>query len=330
VIQPRPTPNGRGRDDLARLATASPRFQLSAHALRPHVPFFASRQRGRQLYFSCLRVWAKYSTVTRIRIAFSTFLSRSSPPEATVKWVSFGQRNRPFRIPMQQQNHPRYIVSVEKEVPGDHLLDFFPFARMLTHQLSLLQLFLVASVPFAQNWKADSFAAIPLAVIIPYLQTWSRRGTAEGSWNSGWESFRDKSVWILLEPLQWFPHADWWRPISIQSSIDIPFERLLMTAWYSIATRGRTAWSGMMMIGITTTRRCTSIRTNMTHNFYRNSHCRYTHPPTPTYAPPPLYPAEFVFTNEASKQLLRPVLMSAQPRTKPTPTRADERRGIHQ
>jgi len=100
---------------------------------------------------------ARLAIVTRIRTTFSAFLSRSSLPEATVKWVSFGQRNGPFRIPMHQQNHPRYIVSVEKEVPGDHLLHFFPFARMLPHQLSLLQLFLVASVAFAQKLESRFF-----------------------------------------------------------------------------------------------------------------------------------------------------------------------------
>jgi len=69
---------------------------------------------------------------------------------------------------------------------------------MLPHALPLLQLLFVASFALAQtqNWTADPFVppAIPLAVKSPYVQTWLRQGAAEGSLNSGWASFRDKSV----------------------------------------------------------------------------------------------------------------------------------------
>lgn len=72
------------------------------------------------------------------------------------------------------------------------------------HPLLLFQLFCVTSLAVAQNWKADPFIppAIPLAVKTPYLQTWMQEGTAEGSLNSGWESFRDGSVNHLLGLLQ--------------------------------------------------------------------------------------------------------------------------------
>ncbi|KAF9782924.1 hypothetical protein BJ322DRAFT_182136 [Thelephora terrestris] len=67
---------------------------------------------------------------------------------------------------------------------------------MLPHSLSLLQLLFLASFALAANWTATPFVppAIPLAVKSPYLQTWMLQGTAEGSLNSGWESFRDGTI----------------------------------------------------------------------------------------------------------------------------------------
>ena len=66
---------------------------------------------------------------------------------------------------------------------------------MLPHSLSLLQLLFLASFALA-NWTATPFVppAVPLTVNSPYLQTWMTQGTAEGSLNSGWESFRDGTV----------------------------------------------------------------------------------------------------------------------------------------
>ena len=76
--------------------------------------------------------------------------------------------------------------------------------------LPLLQFLLVASTALAQNWTADPFIppAIPLAVKSPYLQTWLRQGAAEGSLNSGWGSFRDKTVRVRPELLQLFPETN--------------------------------------------------------------------------------------------------------------------------
>jgi len=84
-----------------------------------------------------------------------------------------------------------------KEASGGRTVLFFsPLVGMLPCPLPLLHLLFVASIAFAQSWEADPFIppAIPLAVKSPYLQTWSRQGAAEGSLDSGWASFRDKSV----------------------------------------------------------------------------------------------------------------------------------------
>jgi hypothetical protein len=59
-----------------------------------------------------------------------------------------------------------------------------------------LQLLFVASFAFAQNWTAKPFIppSAPLAVKMPYLQTWLPQGRAGSSLNSGWQSFRGDSV----------------------------------------------------------------------------------------------------------------------------------------
>ena len=82
---------------------------------------------------------------------------------------------------------------------------------MLPHPLSLLRLLSVASIALAQTWEATPFIppAIPLAVKSPYVQTWSQQGAAEGSLDSGWESFRDGTVCVQPEFLQQFPDAHW-------------------------------------------------------------------------------------------------------------------------
>lgn len=74
--------------------------------------------------------------------------------------------------------------------------NFFPFVSMLLHPLSLLQFLSVASFAFAANWTANPFVppAVPLAVKSPFLQAWAMQGTAEGSLNSGWETFRDGAI----------------------------------------------------------------------------------------------------------------------------------------
>ena len=83
----------------------------------------------------------------------------------------------------------------------------FSFIWMLPHPLSFLQILFVASFVLAQNWTGSPFIppAIPLAVKSPYLQTWSQQGTAVGSLNSAWESFRDGTVSHLLEFLWRIP-----------------------------------------------------------------------------------------------------------------------------
>jgi len=103
-------------------------------------------------------------------------------------------------------------IRVWKEVPRDCPAHFFPFAWMLPNPLSLLRFFFVVSVTFAQSWKSNPFVppAIPLAVKSPYLQTWLQQGAVEGSLNSGWQFFHDKSVWIRPKLLQLLPDADWW------------------------------------------------------------------------------------------------------------------------
>ena len=67
---------------------------------------------------------------------------------------------------------------------------------MLFHPFSLLPFLLAASFAFAQNWTASPFIppAIPLAVKTPYIQTWKQQGTADGSLNVGWATFRDSTV----------------------------------------------------------------------------------------------------------------------------------------
>jgi len=81
---------------------------------------------------------------------------------------------------------------------------------MLPYPLSLLQLFFVVSVAFAQTWKANPFVppALPLAVKSPYLQIWWRQGATGDSINSRMDFFRDKSVWIRPELVQLSPDAD--------------------------------------------------------------------------------------------------------------------------
>ena len=71
---------------------------------------------------------------------------------------------------------------------------------MLLHPLSLLQFLSVVSFAFAANWTANPFVppAVPLAVKSPFLQAWAMQGTAEGSLNSGWETFRDGAVSHIL------------------------------------------------------------------------------------------------------------------------------------
>ena len=149
----------------------------------------------------------KTSTVTRIRTTFSAFTSPGPQPSRgdretlNVERGSFEHRNRPFEFWCSEESYCRTLGLVHNillEVPGDRPAHFFPFVRMLPYQSSFLQLLFVASIAFAQNWKADPFVppAIPLAVRTPYIQTWLRQGTAEGSLNSGWESFRDKSVCV--------------------------------------------------------------------------------------------------------------------------------------
>ncbi|KAF9653386.1 DUF1793-domain-containing protein [Thelephora ganbajun] len=90
----------------------------------------------------------------------------------------------------------RSISSAWREAPRNRSVYSFPFVRMLPHPLAFLQLLLVASVAFAQTWKATPFVppSLPLVVKTPYLSTWIPQGTAEGSLNSGWASFRDGSV----------------------------------------------------------------------------------------------------------------------------------------
>ena len=83
------------------------------------------------------------------------------------------------------------------------------FLEMSPHPLSLLQLLFVVPFTFAANWTAEPFIppATPLAVKTPYLQTWMMQGTAEGSLNSGWVSFRDGMV-NYLPHLQRIPDTD--------------------------------------------------------------------------------------------------------------------------
>ena len=62
--------------------------------------------------------------------------------------------------------------------------------------LYTLKLFFVASFALAQNWAANPFIppSAPLAVKMPFLQTWLPQGEASGSLSSGWQSFRSDSV----------------------------------------------------------------------------------------------------------------------------------------
>ena len=68
-----------------------------------------------------------------------------------------------------------------------------PLAWMLFHTFQLL---FMASFALAQNWAANPFVppSAPLAVKMPFLQTWLPQGGANGSLSSEWPSFRGDSV----------------------------------------------------------------------------------------------------------------------------------------